>query len=150
MRDLFMGMEPAMVSHVDVPKWWLLGYALAYHSPFDCVYKAVSTPRHPVRLFARFVESVDVAITLPGAFEKVPMQCTVLNPSSTRVAFTRMSAGCEELSECFGCRPCRSNGFSLRWRTLAVLVSQGPRRTAQGGVDEAWGKHSLSVHKPRQ
>jgi len=69
-RDLMMGTGPAFVGHKDVPKWWLMGYAMAYHSPGDWVYKAVRTPKHPARFFARFVEAVDVAITLPGAFEK--------------------------------------------------------------------------------
>jgi len=69
-RDLIMGAPPAFVGHRDVPMYWMLGYIFAYHSPFDYVYKAYSTPRHPIRVALRFVEAVDVAITLPGTFEK--------------------------------------------------------------------------------
>jgi len=69
-RDLSMGMAPAAMGHVDVPKYWLMGYALTYHSPGDYIYNKIGTTGHPLRLVCRFVEAVDVAITLPGAFEK--------------------------------------------------------------------------------
>jgi len=69
-RDLMMGMAPAFVMHVDVPKYWAIGYLLVYHSPLDCIYDMMSTRYHPLRILTRLGEAVDVAVTLPGAYEK--------------------------------------------------------------------------------
>ena len=43
-----MGMAPAAMGHVDVPKYWLMGYALTYHSPGDYIYNKIGTTGHPL------------------------------------------------------------------------------------------------------
>ena len=141
MRDLFLGAGPAFVSHPDVPKFWLMGYVLAYHSPGDWMYNAVRTPCHPVRFLTRFVEAVDVVITLPGAYEKAIID--PLFPASHPHGGTEQpprSAGIENVPECHGCWSSCRHAVDIWWRPVAVPLQQGSWGEPKSGVDEPGGE----------
>lgn len=70
LRDIILSVPPSVSSHVDVPFWWLVGACLAYFSPGDVVYRAISCRGHPARLACLAGEAVDLGTTVCGAFEK--------------------------------------------------------------------------------
>mmetsp|Transcript_10378 Transcript_10378/g.11917 ORF Transcript_10378/g.11917 Transcript_10378/m.11917 type:complete len:262 (-) Transcript_10378:1633-2418(-) len=70
LRDLSMGQTPSLFGNPDVPGGFFLAYLLVNNSPFDFVYKAVNTPKSPIRLIVTAYEAVDCATTVFGSVEK--------------------------------------------------------------------------------
>ncbi|CAE8597901.1 unnamed protein product [Polarella glacialis] len=66
-----MGQPISAISSPDVVQYYLVfGFLLINFSPGDVAFKMLTTPKHPLRLAMLFVESVDDATTIFGAFEK--------------------------------------------------------------------------------
>lgn len=69
-RDLVFTTPPSIASHINVPKFWIIGMVLTYYSPSDIIYRHISEPKSLGGALVRFVESCDVSTTICGAFEK--------------------------------------------------------------------------------
>lgn len=70
-RDILLGQPISAMASDSVMQFYLVfGFLLINFSPGDIAYRTLTTPRHPLRLWMLFVESVDDATTIFGAFEK--------------------------------------------------------------------------------
>lgn len=69
-RDWCIGKAPSLFQNKHLPKTWLLAFALVYYSPFNIVYRQISTPRTVFGLLTDTFEAIDSSTTICGSVEK--------------------------------------------------------------------------------